>query len=156
MKKYIYIIITIGLFASCASSNSNSTKLDSDDYENTTERIEILKREIKAPSDFQDAEFKLFNVNGFHNQRTSVPGASSLDYKFAVRIDTIDISKWTIGMQAVVLTNYDDNWTKEITKDRKQNWKTYSKPQYFIRNGEDVTMLVYKNEGVIFKRVSNL
>jgi len=156
MKRYLYIIITIGLFTSCTSSNSNSTKLDSDDFDNIVDRIDKFEIEIKPPSDFQDAEFELFNVNGFHNQRTWVPGSSSWDYKFVVRIDTIDISKWTIGMKEVEITHYDDSWTKEITKGRKQNWRTISKPQYFIRSGEDVTMLVFKSEGIIYKRVTNL
>lgn len=156
MKRYFYIIITIGLFTSCTSSVPNSTKLDSDDCKNKADRIDKLEMEIKSFSDLQDAEFELFNVNGFHNQRTSVPGASSWDYKFVVRIDTIDFLKWTSGMKEVELTDYDDSWTKEITKHRKQNWVTYSKPLYFIRNGEDVTMLVFKNEGIIYKRVTSL
>ncbi len=42
----------------------------------------------------------------------------------------------------------------EIIKQRKQNWETTSEPQFFIRKGEDVTMIIYKNEGVIFKRVT--
>lgn len=156
MKRLFHIIIIIGLFSGCTSSDSNSTKLDSDDYESKLERIEILKKEIKPFSDFQDAEFELFNVNGFHNQRTSVPGASSLDYKFVIKIDTVNIAKWTTGMTEVELTDYDDSWTKEITKGRMQNWQTLSKPQYFKRNGENVTMLVFKNEGIIYKRVTNL
>jgi hypothetical protein len=154
MKKYIYIIITIGFIASC--SDSNTSRLDSDDYENKVERIEKLKMEIKPYSDFQDAEFELFNVNGFHNLRTSVPGASSLDYKFVIKIDSMNISKWTTGMTEVELVDYDDSWTKEIIKGRKQNWRKLSKPQYFKRNGENITMLVFKNEGIIYKRVINL
>jgi hypothetical protein len=154
MKKYFYIILTIGFLTSC--SDSNTSKLDSDDYENKMERIEKLKMEIKPFSDFQDAEFELFNVNGFQNQRTSVPGASSWDYKFVIKVDTVNISKWTTGMTEVDLTEYNDSWTKEIIKDRKQNWQTFSNPQYFKRNGENVTMLVFKNEGIIYKRVTNL
>ncbi|MBY0426181.1 MAG: hypothetical protein K2Q22_11130, partial [Cytophagales bacterium] len=86
----------------------------------------------------------------------SVPGASSLEYKYVIKIDTLNISKWTAGMTEVELTVYDDSWTKEIVKGRKQNWKTFSKPKYFKRNGEDVTVLVFKNEGIIYKRLTNL
>lgn len=154
MKKYFYIIITIAFLTSC--NHANTSKLDSDDFKNKVERIEKLKLEIKPFSDFLDAEFELFNVNGFYNQRTSVPGASSLDYKFVVKIDTVNISKWTTGMKEIELTSYDDGWTKEIIKSRKQNWRTISKPLYFKRNGENVTMLVFKNEGIIYKRVINL
>ncbi|MBB4807197.1 hypothetical protein HNP38_002501 [Chryseobacterium defluvii] len=156
MKKLFQIIISIGILNGCTSSDSNPTKLDSNDYKSRVERVELLKKEIKSFSDIRDAEFELFNVNGFVNQRISVPGASSWDYKFAIRIDTINISKWTSGMQAIELINYDDNWTKEIIRHRKQNWITYSKPEYFIRKGENVTMLVFKKEGIIFKRVTNL
>ncbi len=156
MKRLFQIIITIGLLSGCTSNDSYPTNLDSDDYEGKADRIEILRKEIKPFSDIHDAEFELFNVNGFHNQRTSVPGASSWDYKFVVKIDTVNISKWTSGMQTVKITDYDDNWTKEITKHRKFNWETNSEPQYFIRNGENVMLLVYKNEGIIFKRVTNL
>jgi hypothetical protein len=156
MKKYLHIIIAFVLFTSCKTNDTNSNKLDSDDFERKIDRIEKLSMEIKPFSEFIDAEFELFNVNGFHNQRTSVPGASSLEYKFVVRIDTINISKWTTGMQEFELRDYDDSWTKEITKHRKQNWGTYSTPQYFKRHGEDVTMLVFMNEGIIFKRVKNL
>jgi hypothetical protein len=154
MQKHFYIIITIGFLTCC--SDSNTSKLDSDDYENKLERIEKLKMVIKPFSDFQDAEFELFNVNGFTNQLTSVPGASSWDYKFVVKTDTVNISKWILGMTEVGLTSYDDSWTKEITKSRKQNWRTLSKPRYFKRKGDDVTMLVFKNEGIIYKRVINL
>jgi hypothetical protein len=145
----------IGSFTSCTSSNTSSNIIDSDNYEIKADRIEKLEMEIKSFSDFQDAEFELFNVNGFQNQRISVPGASSCDYKFVVKIDTIDIPKWTSGMKEVELSDYDNSWTKEIIKHRNQNWKTYSKPKYFVRNGEEVIMLVFSNEGIIFKRVIN-
>jgi hypothetical protein len=155
MKRLYYIFITIGLSGSCSSSDTKFTKLDSDEYESRVDRIEILRKEVKYFSDFHDAEFELFNVNGFRNQRTSTPGLSSWDYKFVVKIDTINISKWTNGMKAAKSTDFDDNWTKEITRKRKQNWETISEPQYFIRDGENVTMLVYLKEGIIFKRVTN-
>ena len=154
MKNPFNILIILGLITSC--STNSTTKLDSDDYENKKDRIDKLEMEIKAFSDFQDAEFELFNVNGFHDQRIAVPGTSSWDYKFVIKVDTIDIPKWISGMKEVELTGYDDSWTKEITKDRNQNWKTSSKPKYFVRNEEDMTMIVFGNEGIIFKRVINL
>jgi hypothetical protein len=85
MKNQFYISIIFGLIISC--STDSTTRLDSDDCENKKDRIDRLKMEIRSFSDYQDAEFELFNVNGFHHQRMSVPGASSCDYKFAVRVD---------------------------------------------------------------------
>jgi len=77
MKSYFGKIITIALFTACSSCDSNST-LDSDGYESKAERVETLTREINPFSDLEDAEFELFNVNGFQDQQTSFPpGASS-------------------------------------------------------------------------------
>jgi hypothetical protein len=109
-----------------------------------------------SSTSIKDAEFELFNVNGFHNQRILVPGSTSLDYKFAIKLDTSDIKKWTKDLTEVKLKDYDDEWTKQIIKNRKQNWRTKSKPQYFTRKGANVTVLVFKNEGILFKRVSDL
>jgi hypothetical protein len=156
MKRCFYITFIIGLFNGCTSSGSYSTKIDSDNFRNKADRIESLKAEIKSFSDFEDAEFELFNVNGFQNTSTWLPGASSWDYKFVIKVDTVNIIKWTDGMQAVNIPDYDDRWTKELVKNREQSWKTYSVPQYFVREGENVTMLVYKSEGIIFKRVTKL
>lgn len=152
-KSLLFTLIACGVFTACSKTN---TKLDSDDYATVADRISVLKKEIKAPTEFSDAEFELFNVNGFQNQRTLAPGASSWDYKFAVRIKKADIPAWTSGMKQTDLPNYDHSWTSEIVKRRKQNWNTKSDPEYFVREHANVTMLVYRNEGIIFKRVINL
>ena len=96
-------------------------------------------------------------MNGFENQRESfsIPGASDLDYKFAIIIDTINISKWISGMTEVEVSAIDNQWANEIIKERKQNWEFFSKPKYFIRKGENVNIILYKNEGILFKRVTN-
>lgn len=156
MKILFYTFTSLVLFGGCTLNNSDMTKLDSDDYESADERVEVLKKEIKNFSKFKDAEFKLFNVNGFNKQRTSVPGASSWDYKFVIRLDTANISAWTIGMKQVEPKNFDSNWQQELIKNRKQNWKIISDPEKYVREGDDVTMLVYRNEGIIYKRIINL
>ena len=151
MKNLFFLTVAIFLFFGCGETSNN--KLDSDDYNSKEERIEKLKVEIKSFSDFQDAEFELFNVNGFHNDRTSIPGASSLDYKFVVKIDSSNISKWTCKMKEVQLKDYNYSWTTEIVKNRKQNWRFKSKPQFFKREGVNTIVIVYKNEGILFKRI---
>lgn len=156
MKILSNVIISLVLFGGCTLRNSDSSKLNSDDYESADERVEILKKEIKNFSKIKDAEFKLFNVNGFNNQRTSIPGASSLDYKFVVRIDTANISAWTNGMKQVEPKDFDNSWQQELLKNRKQNWKIISNPEKYVREGDDVMMLVYRNEGIIYKRIINL
>lgn len=156
MKILFYTFISLVLSGGCTLNNSDMTKLDSDDYESADERVEVLKKEIKNFSKFKDAEFKLFNVNGFNKQRTSVPGASLWDYKFVIRLDTANISAWTIGMKQVEPKNFDSNWQQELIKNRKQNWKIISDPEKYVREGDDVTMLVYRNEGIIYKHIINL
>lgn len=156
MKILFYTFISLMLFGGCTLNNSDMTKLDSDSYESADERIEVLKKEIKTFSKIKDAEFMLFNVNGFNNQRTSIPGASSWDYKFVIRIDTANISAWTTGMKQVEPKDFDNNWQQELIKNRKQNWKIISNPEKYVREGDDVMMLVYRNEGIIYKRIINL
>ena len=153
MKICFYLTIFFIPAISCTPVESNSTLLDSDEYENKEERINRLETEIVSSSAIQDAEFELFNVNGFHNQRQAVPGASSWDYKFAVRIAPANIPNWTNGLKEVELEDMDDSWTGEITKQRSQNWRTFSNPHYFI--GQHVTLVVYEDEGIVFKRVIN-
>ena len=85
MRNFLYILLIFTLVASCLNKHLDETKLDSDDYEKREARLDILTREIKVFSKIVDTEFELFNVNGFHNSRTSVPGASAWDYKIAIK-----------------------------------------------------------------------
>jgi hypothetical protein len=54
------IILTL-ILTSC----SEVTRLDSDEFTTIEDRIEILEKEVRVFSEIQDAEFELFNVNGF-------------------------------------------------------------------------------------------
>lgn len=155
MQKYFYIILLL-FSISCSSDFSSSSKLDSDDYSDKMERIETLKNEIKCYSEILDADFELFNVNGFKNSRQTVPGASSWDYKFVIRIDPKDVSKWTSGFSKSNISFKDEKWIKEIVANRMKNWETSSEPECLIRENEKVIMFVFKEEGIIFKRVLNL
>jgi hypothetical protein len=92
LSKFL-IILTLTI-CSC----SENTRLDSDGISTAEERVKILKEVIRSFSDIKDAEFELFNVNGFGTGGWSIPGGSSSDYKFVVKIDTTDISKWREGM----------------------------------------------------------
>lgn len=140
------------------SSCHNNTSLDSDEFEDTKKRVERLEVEIKAFSKIKDAEFDLFNVNGFANDRSmSVPGASSYRYEFAIKIDTADIYKWKVGMVEMDSAIEDETWTKKIIVKRKHNWITTSKAKHYIREGEQgIDMIVYEQEGIIFKSVVHL
>jgi hypothetical protein len=155
MKKINLILgILIFVLSSCSDS-SNSSSLDSDNYDTKEERVEVLKKEIKSFSDFENAEFKLFNVNGFSNSRTTVPGASSWDYKFAIKVNTLDVNKWINGMIEVETDEHNAPWIKEIIQQRQNEWITNSEPKLYTRNADNVMVIVHHPEGIIFKRVIN-
>lgn len=149
MKKVLILILAFGLYG-CAE---NSTNLDSDDFDSKDHRIEILKREIRSFSDFEDAEFKLFNVNGFSNGRLDVPGASSWDYKFGIKVKSTDLDRWTEGMVRVDSIDYNKDWIALIIEKRKSDWSINSQPEYYRRTGFDVMLVLYRAEGIVFKRV---
>lgn len=129
--------------------------MDSDDYDTKEERVEAMKKEIKSFSDFENAEFELFNVNGFSNSRIALPGASSWDYKFVIKINPLEIDKWTKGMTQFKPDEYNTQWMSEIIQKRKSEWVTVTQPEFYNREGNIVTMIVYRSEGIIFKRVVN-
>lgn len=147
-----YSLLFIGLIL-CITQCGSETKLDSDKYETSAERVEILSRWIKSYSPIKDAEFELFNVNGFDDWSWSIPGPSALNYKFAVKVDTADVSKWYDGMTEVSIGVDSIGWTEDITQHRKENWQTSGTPRYYERTGQGVKMIVYPKDGILFKKV---
>jgi hypothetical protein len=155
MDNFIKLIIILAL---TISSCSETTTLDSDDISTSEERVEILDQQIPDVSRIKDAEFELFSVNGFGTSSGfSVPGGSSLDYRFVIKIDTADIGKWKDGMTKFTPEHYDVTWTQEIVKERKENWLTSSLPTYYTRQGLpagwSTTVIEFYSEGIVFKRV---
>jgi hypothetical protein len=147
------MLLIISLSTSCNKKKQTGNRLDSSNIRTKAERIEILKNEIKSFSEINDAEFDLFNVNGFHDADVMVPGASSWDYKFAIKVDTADISKWRVGMKKIQPAEFDDRWMRELVEKRSEDWQTTSDPVYYERPNDDVIMIEYYKDGIIFKRV---
>lgn len=48
--------------------------------------------------------------------------------------------------------NY-NKWPNEIIRGRKQNWEINSKPYFYKRPGSNTMIIIYQNEGIIFKRI---
>ncbi len=156
MKQLTFILLTIAFCSySCSGVKSSSNILDSQNLNSKNKRIKILKKEIKLFSDFENAEFNLFNVNGFSNNRITLPGASSWDYKFALKVKPSHLDKWINDMVKIDTTNYDITWTKQLIEKRESEWKTNSKPEFYTRKRDHVMLVLYRNEGIIFKRVIN-
>ncbi len=155
MRNFICILLVAILGLTSCFETKNSSHLDSNDYDSKKERVEILKKEIKSKSNFENAEFELFNVNGFSNGRATVPGASSWDYKFVIKVKSSDTDKWTEGMIKVEPTDYEIDWTEKIIEKRKNEWTANSQPEFYTRKEGEVMLVLYRTEGIIFKRVIN-
>jgi len=148
-----YIFILLICFYSCKNDNDLSN-LYSKNYTNKIERLKLINENVVCSSKVFDTEFQLFNVNGFSKQRDILlPGTSSLDYKFVVKIDTSEINKWLISFIKTDSIKSDLNWTTKIIKDRKENWITFSKPIFYKRKNENVILVLYRQEGIIYKRI---
>ncbi|UII20294.1 hypothetical protein [Fulvivirga ligni] len=153
-KSLIISFVVLLLMWGCG--DDNPTKLQSADYDSREERIKVLKEVIVSSSDFQDAEFDLFNANGFTNSRTSLPGASSYEYKLAVKVQPAKIDQWTQGFVEMPSDNYDLQWTQTLVEERGQAWELRSKPEIYRRPESDVLVIIYRSEGFIFKRITSL
>lgn len=154
MKVVLYNLIAFCLLVACTDTQTPKSKLDSSIYKSPEERVHVLKETIIAPSDFKDAEFELFNVNGFGDRAAGIPGASSWDYKFIVKTDPTNIPKWIDGSQPAVMKNDDYGWIRQLASKRPQNWVMTSVSRRYERQG--VTVVVYFKEGIVCKRVLNL
>ena len=148
----LFISFCLILSWSCSSTN-NSNKLDSIDFPVKAERIRTLEKEVKLYSPILDAEFSLFNANGFSNSRTSVPGASSWDYKFGVKVHPNDLDNWVIEMDQIERKNYNTHWIEEIIPASRNTWQRTSQSELYTRRHSNVVVLLYRQEGFIFKRI---
>lgn len=52
-------------------------------------------------------------------------------------------------------TDYKLSWTKEIVEKRVSEWITNSEPELYTRKENNVMMIVFRNEGIIYKRLIN-
>lgn len=152
--KLLLLLATVCLWlTTCSESNYNtSTRMNSKSITSQDERIRTLRKEINAPTDFYDAKFQLFNVNGFSNSRASLPGASSWDYKFVVKLDTGRISLW---LEEFNPEGYDQSWVHDLTKHMPERWSRADPLEMYKRPGQDVMIILYRSEGILFKRVLN-
>lgn len=154
-NKLYLILFVITIYACNNTSTSNST-LNSASIEKKQDRIQMLAKYVNLKSGISDCDFDLFNVNGFGNERLSVPGASSWNYKFGVIVNSNDIPKWTNDLRDTAFDTPDYSWILELIKYRPQNWSLHSKPKFYIGDSINDILVVYENEGAIFRKIINL
>lgn len=157
-----YLLLIILLLCSCGKSpkesikSSNSTQRSrktSDGVTDKEKRICELSKEIVLFTPIHDAEYNLFNVNGFSNSRISLPGASSWNYVFQIKIDTGEIDRWTEGMRQYSIAASDTLWLKKIRQNSPKEWQRNSTPELFKREEAQVSVLVFREEGIIYKNI---
>lgn len=149
MKQFFLFILTI-ISSSCQPT---TTHLDSDNFTTNAARIAAIEQEIITKSPLQQAEFELFNVNGFVQHSSSLPGASSWDYQVALKVSPSSIPQWTAGFDLVPQLEENLDWVDSIIQQRKEQWIYSSPPEFFIRENTAVYMVIYRKEGLIFKRM---
>ncbi len=164
--KYASFLTTLFIsvvIISCSESNktekkSTNTKLYSDDFETAKERVEELKKHITVYSYFDDAEFEIFNVNGnFNNDRLNVPGASSWNYHFAIKVDQKDIDKWTSDMILLHdgISKDSMSWVTELNKKLTNKIHNNELGEYYGRQGDSNYAVVFRKSGLVFRRIIN-
>jgi hypothetical protein len=154
MKTKIFKAVAIAglvfgvLIASC---QRDRTMIDSRDLP-AAERVTVLAQNITLKSDVLGADFKLFNVNF---DRSSIPGASSADYKIVIRVAPADTVKWIKGHEAEITSApVSRDWTAEVLDGVEQDklavldFIVYRK----VTTGYDYTLWVNRERGVILIR----
>lgn len=130
------------------------THLDSKEIEDRLVRVEKLKMIVDLPSDIYDTKFKLFDVNGFGEARSyEIPGPSSWNYVYAVKVDSNDIAKWVEGQSKPIDSS--DYETIKSFLDMDNTWKLKSTPEYYEVNSKE-NVFVFRHESIIIKTCNNL
>lgn len=154
LKKLKFMMILVFLlFVSC----SNKTEIVSKNISDKNERIQKLIVEIKYFSGIRDAEFDLYNVNGFSDDFVMIPGSSSIDYKFVVKVNPKKVADWTTDLEKTTGDIRAEKWVNSLIETRKNNWQTTSKPIFYKRKDDDtIRVIVFEKEGIIFKHILKL
>lgn len=155
--KFLFLIFL--LLTGCGNEKSRTIPSSpgiktSREIPNREKRVAELSAEIKLFSPIQDAEYNLFNVNGFSNSRVLVPGASSWNYSFLIKIDTNDSDKWIEGMIQHAITESDTAWINDIPQNSPQEWARTSSAELYKRQESDVSVLLFRSEGILYKKVT--
>jgi hypothetical protein len=150
-----YIILFSILIHACNNTSTSNSSLKSISIDESRDRIQTLSKYVNFKSNISDCEFDLFNVNGFDDEGRSLPGASSWNYEFGVLVNKNDIPKWTKDLRDTTFKTPDYSWILELIKYRSQNWSLHSKPTFYIGNSNEDILVVYENEGAIFRRIIN-
>jgi len=130
--------------------------MNSDNINTPEQRVALLRTVINAPTNFSDAEFELFNANGFDKnaEPRGIPAPSTWTYEFVVKVTNTDVFNWTEGLEQTAVTKL-PAWAQKLMDKRKQHWSTEGEGVCYASQspGRETSVFVYPEAGIVFKRV---
>ena len=148
------LVFSCLFFLGCDDGASDN-ELSSTNIEPATQRVKTLLPLILAPTPIIDAEYVLFNANGFGNKRDlfpAPPAPSYWSYDFVVKVTPDDVEAWTDGFIALDSMGNQAQFDI-IPTERAANWTTSTLPSFYARKAQGVVMVVFPQDGIIYKRV---
>ena len=113
------------------------------------EKISFLNQYLTAKSAIEAAEFIIEYQD---NSGGWVPGPSDWDIKAAMKVSPRDTILWAEGLDRVLSEDNDLSWGMRLLP-QSEVWRIESKPQIFVRQNEDVTVVIFEPEGIVLKHV---
>lgn len=158
MKKILVIGLVLSLLSACQQKSPKSTNstLYSEDFDTAKERVIELKKHIKEFSDFNDAHFKLFNVNGqFLGERVVIPGPSSWDYQYVIVLDSSDIKKWLRHLTHIGKISDVQPWVINLNQQLQTPIDLTKGGENYLIKGDSNYGIAYPKQGILFRRIIN-
>ncbi|SHJ06338.1 hypothetical protein [Pseudozobellia thermophila] len=153
----LFFTVSVCCIMLCSCSDEEIKKeLYSLNYGTKAERVATLKKEIEVHSDFENAEFLLYNSKGFTFHVNTFYLPEYRDYRYVIKLNPEDIDKWLKGFEKVNPSESFEEWPDKLIRIRRDEWPLQSTPEYYAMENEMVYMLVYRKEGVIFKKAISL
>lgn len=149
--------ITTGLIVSISSLTlvscsipSLTTDTHSSKFSSDRQKIEFLTRYLKLPTPIEATEFHIV----YHDNSGIVPGPSDWMIQAAIKVSPDSLKLWTkeMNLQSQPI-NFD--WGYALIPKTEQRWQLKSKPKFYQRNNENVYIVVFESEGIIFKSVDS-
>ena len=142
-------------------SNADNGQRNSLDFKDKQEKLKFFKESFNCLSEIIDAEFYIASwVNAPYTQkRMDIPGPSAWDICYAVRVKPEDTQKWIDGIAGDGTMKKSDfsklkfDWYERLSLS-KSEWVTKSEPVFYKeprKDGSKEYMVIYKDEGIIFR-----
>jgi hypothetical protein len=131
-------------------------EMNSGTITDASERIEKLSKEVVLYSNITDTEYDLFNSGGFSDGFHFFDlGPTDANYNFIVKVKPADIPKWTVNMTEVKDSLEIIPQINALIKTRPKNWRTRSKPRFYIwENSYGSISVIYAEEGIVFRSIN--